>query len=53
MMGGKPSSRMQESGKQVYWFVFQTIIEVPLSYGPCKVFVLMNSFPGHLVSAIT
>jgi hypothetical protein len=43
MMGGKPSLRMQESGKQVYWFVFQTLIEVPLSYGRCKVFVRINS----------
>ena len=43
MMGGKPSLKMQESGKQLYWFAFQTIIEIPLSDGLCKVFVNINS----------
>lgn len=43
MMVGKPSSRMQESGKQVYWFVFQTLIQVLLSDELCRVFVRMNS----------
>ena len=43
MMGGRSSSRMQESGKQLCWFVFQTIIEIPLSNGLCKVFLRINS----------
>lgn len=42
-MGGRPSLRMQESGKQLCWFVFHTIIEIPLSNGLCKVFLRINS----------
>ena len=43
MMGGRLSLRMQESGKQLYWFAFQTIIEIPLFDGLCKEFVRINS----------